>query len=394
MTNSLTADVLVIGSGVNGAATAFFLAERGVGRILVLDRDYPGAGASSRGQGVLRVYHRNEPEVVLAHTSLGVFADWAHVVGGTCGYEATGYLWLDHAAQAAQLRGDVAMLRRLGSRSELIDEAELRRLQPMMTAADTVAISEPECGSASALLATESLLDGARRRGAELRTRTPVVALTAQAGRVTGAMTAAGPVSAGCVVLAAGAWTAPLARTIGISLPIEPRRLSMGRFLLPDAAGRPMTFLDAMFDTAFRPDTGNSALISTRDAGYGKPTDPDHLPDLVDAATIENAVARISRRIPAAAQAVATNVWAGVDGFTPDYKGIYGRLDDMEGLYICAGSSEKGFKVAPAVGMGMAELIATGRSALIDDPAFSASRFRRAASTAEAGKQFSVEELL
>jgi sarcosine oxidase subunit beta len=69
------AQVVIVGAGVNGAVVAFFLAERGITDVIVLDREYPGAGATSRGRGLLRTYHANEPEAVLALRSLKIFMD-------------------------------------------------------------------------------------------------------------------------------------------------------------------------------------------------------------------------------------------------------------------------------------------------------------------------------
>jgi sarcosine oxidase subunit beta len=387
------AGVVIVGAGLNGAATAFFLAERGITDVLVLERDYPGAGASSRGMGLIRTYHANEPEAVLALKSLRIFADWESRIGGSAGFRRTGFLWLDHVSRRERLLGHVAMLRRLGSDSRLIEADELARLQPHLDVADTVAVHEPDCGTGYGARANESLLAGAVARGVRLRTGVGVLGLIRANGRAIGVTTTAGAVHAGAVVLAAGAWSAPIAASIGIALPVVCRRLTVGRALLSAEIHAPMTFLDGHFDASFRPEDGPTALISMRDGRYGEPIDPDRRIEDVDPAARGLGIKRLRQRIPSATRFVPLNTWTGVDGFTPDYKGIYGEHHECPGLFIVAGASEKGFKVSPAVGMGMAELIATGHSPDIVRPEFSPARFSGAAAPGSAG-QIDVRELI
>ena len=123
-----SADVVIVGGGVNGAATAFYLAQLNVGKIIVLDRAYPGAGASSRGMGLLRTYHANDPEAVLAIKSLEVFRNWKDAVGGTCGFVETGFLYLERSARRDAVATNVGRVNRLGGRAELIDGAALGEL--------------------------------------------------------------------------------------------------------------------------------------------------------------------------------------------------------------------------------------------------------------------------
>jgi sarcosine oxidase subunit beta len=388
-----SADVVIVGGGVNGAATAFYLAQLNVGKIIVLDRAYPGAGASSRGMGLLRTYHANDPEAVLAIKSLEVFRNWKDAVGGTCGFVETGFLYLERSARRDAVATNVGRVNRLGGRAELIDGAALGELQPHMNVEDTVAAWEPDCGYAYGALAVDAFLDGARRMGASLMTRMPALALRTVAGRIAGIETASGPISTGTVVLAAGAWSAPLAATAGVTLRIEPRRLTIGRVYLPDGIESPATFLDAAVDTSFKPDGARTALISMRDDRYGCSIDPDGLADDVDVSAVGRGIERLAKRIPLAKLAAGGRTWTGVDGFTPDFKGIYGNVDGVEGLIVCAGASEKGFKVSPAVGMGLAQLVAHGKCDFIEDSAFAANRFR-AGRTDNKKNAISVSELI
>ena len=111
---------------------------------------------------------------------------------------------------------------------------------------------------------------------------------------------------------------------------------------------------------------------------HGAPIDPEQSIEDVDEAAVEGGIAELSQRIPLPGF-VGLNTGTGVDGFTPDFKGIYGEHYEFRGLFVIAGASEKGLKVSPAVGMATAELIVTGHSADIVKLEFSSGRFGRAA---------------
>jgi sarcosine oxidase subunit beta len=369
-----TADVVIVGGGINGAATAFYLARLGIRKIVIVERSYPGSGASGRGMGLLRQYHTNEAEARLAIKSLAVFRNWQDEIGGTCGYVETGFLWIDDVINTGGVKANVDLVNRLGGHTKLIDADTLAGLQPHMNVVGSVAAYEENCGYAYGALATDALLAGASRKGARLLTRTKATSLLVESGRVTGVETSAGTISTNTVVVAAGAWAAPLAETAGLTIPIQPRRLTLGRIYLPESVKAPMTFLDGRYDTSFKADGNGTALISMRDGRYGEAMDAETPLDEVDDAAIQDGLDRIAQRIPALKDAQPARTWTGMDGFSPDYKGIYGPIDDVAGLFVCGGSSEKGFKVAPAVGQGMAQMITTGRSDLIGDASFSPQR--------------------
>jgi len=109
-----TADVIIIGAGVQGASLAFHLARRGVS-VLVLERDAVAAGATGRSSGFVRMHYDLESEARLAWASFPYFRDWAERVGaGDCGFVRTGFLQLVPHALAEALRINTAMLQRLG----------------------------------------------------------------------------------------------------------------------------------------------------------------------------------------------------------------------------------------------------------------------------------------
>ena len=104
-----SADVVIIGGGVNGASVAFNLARLGVRRVVLLERRHLGAGASGKSGSLVRMHYTNEAESRLAWESLKVFRNFDAMVGGDCGFEAPGFVQIVDPAHADALRANVAM---------------------------------------------------------------------------------------------------------------------------------------------------------------------------------------------------------------------------------------------------------------------------------------------
>ena len=371
-----TADAVIVGGGINGAAIAFYLTRAGMRDVIILESGAAGAAASSRGAGIIRTYYTNPSEAELAVRSLAVFRNWEEEVGGSAGYSPTGFLWLASPSQEAALRSAVDGQREMGVSSEFLGADELRRLQPHLNTDGIVAIYEAFGGYGDPGRATASLHAAARRQGARLLENQAVTALHREGGRVRGVSTAHGNIEAPIVVLAAGAWSAPLAATVGIDLPLIPTRMTTGTIRHAPFAASAMTFIDASSDTFFRP-VGEEGVahISIRDDRHNTllAQDGTWRDEPVSEAASRDGILRLRSRIPGL-QASPLRAWVGPDGITPDRRAIYGPVEGINGLHLCVGGNYKGFKVAPAVGKSMADLILTGTSD-IDLTAFRLSRF-------------------
>ena len=127
---SLTADVVVIGGGVNGTSTAFHLAKRGV-RVTLLERSVLAAGATGKSGALVRMHYTNRHDSALAQQSLPYFQHWADVVGpGDPGYRQCGVVRLVPPKFDERLRANVAMLQEIGVNTEVISPDELRAIDP------------------------------------------------------------------------------------------------------------------------------------------------------------------------------------------------------------------------------------------------------------------------
>jgi glycine/D-amino acid oxidase-like deaminating enzyme len=359
-----TADVVVIGCGVAGAWTALFLARIGVQRIIVLERAHPGAGASTKGTGLLRVHYSNIAEMRLALEGQRHYLRWSDEVGiGSAGVRPTGLLWLVGPEDVDRLRLNVADQVALGGRASALLRDEIARMQPHLDLEGVGgAVYEPDSGTAIGRLAIEGLVSRLLVDGVDVRTHMPVRRIVREGERVVGVETADGTIATECVVLAAGAWSAALAKTAEVNLPLTPKRATVGTAYYPPSIEPAIALFDNMLDFAFAPKAGGHwAMVPVRDAAFLTEADPDCLEEPGWAA-VEAGLALITRRIPAMRDARPAERWVAADGCTPDRKPIIGEHPELRGLFVHAGGNFKGFKVAPSASRVLADEIARGRT--------------------------------
>ena len=170
-----SADVVVIGGGIMGLSTAWELAKRGAGKIVVLERAVVAAGATGKTGALLRQHYSNEPEARLAHLSLQVFRNWSEIVGGDCGHVPTGVVLTvemgpGSEANADRMRRNIAMQNRLGIESQVVTPDELKELQPYGYFDDLVIASyEPASGYVDSIATARTLGNAATRDGVDIR---------------------------------------------------------------------------------------------------------------------------------------------------------------------------------------------------------------------------------
>lgn len=220
-----TADVLVIGSGIIGAATAYFAARAGLS-VTVLERDLPASGTTSRCEGNILVSDKElGPELALTRFSLDLWKGELAEHGHRWEFEAKGGIIVaSRESSLASLERFSASQRDFGIVAERLDAAGLRELEPHVTDRALGAAFYPEDSQVQPILAATGLLRLARDLGARLEVRTAVTGFLRDGDRVTGVRTPRGDFSAAHVVNATGTWAGQLAGMAGVNVPVRPRR--------------------------------------------------------------------------------------------------------------------------------------------------------------------------
>jgi sarcosine oxidase subunit beta len=370
-----TADVIVVGAGVQGASLAFHLARRAA-RVLVLEREAVAAGATGRSSGFVRMHYDLESDARLAWASFPYFRAWQDLVGaGDCGFVRTGFLQIFPAALADQVRANVEMQQRIGIETRAVPPSEIDRLVAGAVTEDIgIAAYEPGSGYADPSGTAAGFLEAARAHGASFVGGCRVSAVVLEGDVVVGVETDLGRFTAPIVVDVAGAWAAGLARTVGLEVPVQAWRHDTAFFGLP--AGRGPDFpivIDEINQVYFRPEGRDLMLVGLK-AGNEIGGSPDRPPSAPNPANVEDMVRRVCIRLPWMSEGTFRTANSGQDGITPDQRPILGRAGP-DGFYLACGFSGTGFKTAPAVGACLSELILDGRSTTVDISGYSLERF-------------------
>jgi sarcosine oxidase subunit beta len=352
-----TADVVILGAGVNGASLAYHLAINGVRKVLVLEKQVAATGATGLSSGLVRMHYANEVEACLALNSYAYFRNWADMIGGECGFRETGFIRTVAGKNIDKLRANVAMLQRIGVETYLITPQELHDLAPNVWAEDILlAAYEPHSGYADPTATTLSLLDAARQQGVQLRQHIEAQGFITQGERVLGVQTSEGVIDAGTVVCATGAWTMTLLTTLGLKFPVWNVRHQVAILQRPpEAQSDHFTFIDGVLDVYYRPDSPGLTLVGGGAMESG--VDPDCFERNADASFVEEIAEKVSRRMPTMQNATYLRGWSGIFNISVDLHPLIGPVPGYENFYAIFGCNGTGFKIAPAVGKALAEQV-------------------------------------
>jgi len=370
-----SADIVILGAGVMGASIAFHLAKRKAGSIVVLDKDHVGRGGSGRSSALVRMHYSFPAEVQLALVSLQMFQNWQEIVGAPGDFRKTGFVRIVHPNETERLKQNVEMQRGLGAKVELIDRHQLRELEPDW-AVDEIELAayEPESGYGDGAGVAGDFLAAAREIGATYLSRTAATQLVIESGKVSGVVTADGRISSPTVIVATGPWSRPLVQQAGYDLPIECEFHQVAILRnAPNMKGGGSACIDSVTATYFRSDAHDKFLVGDF---YGKrPVDPDNFPQRASDESLGEIIERACRRVPKLEGAEVMRGVTGVYDMTPDSRPLLGEIPNAKGLYICAGFSGMGFKISPAIGLVMSELVLDRVSKTIGIGAFRPERF-------------------
>lgn len=368
-----SAEVVVIGGGLEGCASAWALTQRGVSDVLVLERASVGSGGTGKSSGIVRCHYGVSSLAAMAAYGLEVFEQaTAHpgdLLAAEIGFRATGYVVGVGPENVEALRTNLAAQRAVGVQTEEIGAAEVAAMWPAADLDDFAAFGwEPRGGYGDAYLTAQAFAATARAAGVRIRQGATVTEILRDASGVAGVRLADGHVVATrTVVLAAGPWSVALAAPLGIDLPIRVHREEIV-LLKPGVPteGLPV-FSDLVSLQYVRPEGsdasgGGEILFGNSDLAELKPADPDDYLNRAEDSFIEMTIEKVSHRFPGLSDAVLASTYAGCYDVTPDYNPVISRIDGVPGLVIAAGFSGHGFKISPAVGRLVADLVVDGCS--------------------------------
>lgn len=354
----MSSDVLVIGAGVIGSAITYHLARQGQ-RVLVVDRaggaDAPAASWASAG-GVRR-QGRHRAEARLASEAIALWPSLSDELEADLHYRQGGNMLLAETDdEAGKLATFVHTQHALGfSDVRLLDRQEVHELAPALSQHIVAGSYSPADGQADPPRTTRAFADAAQRHGALYLLHTAVTRLLIEEQRVHGVETERGPLHAGQLVLAAGAWSDDLAASAHLRLPVKTLALQMllstpapTQILLPvlGAAGRSLS-LKQLPDGAFF-------------IGGGWPGDPT--PNRRSFVTRPESIAcnwqDACAILPAVALQQVARAWCGLESVTIDEIPLLGPAPGISGLTLALGFCGHGFALAPAIGRAIADQLA------------------------------------
>lgn len=380
---SETFDAIVIGAGVVGASIAFHLAKLGGLKVCVVDRGPVCTGGTAKSCAIVRSHYSVPSNTALTLRSLKMFAafkDWLEDKEAEAGFVNSGYLILAPEGDFAEkLRGNLSMQSGVGAETSIISRAEALEHHPLLHVEDAAVIGyEPNSGYADPYLTTASFIHAARAKGVTVKIDCPVEGLIMEGRRVTGVRTVGGDLHAGQVISAIGPWTRSLTDGLGMDIPLEVSRHIVLTFRGPASYGRrlpvikDLTTKNKMY---FRPASGGVVLVGTGDHG-----DPIKEPDVMDENVADDFVllqgGQIAHRMKSFQSATLTDSWVGAYDITPDWNPVLGPAPGLDGLTLAFGFSGHGFKLAPAVGLVLAQQV-LGRTMDIDITPYGIERFAR-----------------
>jgi sarcosine oxidase, subunit beta len=377
-------DVVIVGGGVHGLATAYYLARNhGITNVAVLDKGYLGGGGSGRNTAILRSNYLTPEGVRFYDRSLELYRHLAADLNFNVMFSRRGHLTLAHndsSLRTMRWRAEVNKVQ--GVDSEVIDAAQVEELVPYLDTSPATrypilgALYHPPGGIIRHDAVVWGYARAADRLGVHLHQKTEVTGIDTSGGRVTGVQTTRGPISAPIVVNCTAGWSSTISDMAGVRTPVQ-------TFPLQAAVTEPVRpFLHAVVVSGTL-----HVYVSQTDRGelvFGASVDPFTSYSMRGSFEFTEGLARhILELMPALSKMRLLRQWAGLCDMTPDYSPIMGETP-VDGFYLDVGWGTYGFKAGPVSGEAMAQAVATRTTPEII-AAFGLDRFARGELVGEKG---------
>jgi len=368
MSDAVTCDIAIVGAGIEGLSVAWNLAQRQAGRIIVFERQTVGSGFTAKSSGILRCHYGVPSLAAMAWKSLPVFENAGEILDADIGYHRTGYLVGVGEENVGPLKANLATQQALGIDAQLISPLEAAELFPALRVDDFAACAyEPRGGYGDGYQTAAAFGYAARQLGVAIRQGSPVASITPASPGVDLILADGERVSAGTVVVAAGPWTDRLVAPLGIDIPLKTQREQVMIVAPGQDIPVPPVLSDLVSLQYLRSERGTRILAGNSDHHEAEWADPDTYVDGMDDPALEVAVDKFSHRFPSFTDAGLESTYAGCYDVTPDYNPVI-SFTAVPGVMVCTGFSGHGYKISPAVGRLVADLIVDGTSSEPDIP--------------------------
>jgi sarcosine oxidase subunit beta len=366
-------DVVIVGGGSHGLATAYYLKQHGITNVAVLEKGYIGSGAAGRNTTILRSNYKTPEGARFYDASVKLYEGLGAELSFNLLFSQCGHLTLAHSDRAMFVMANRAEVNRLqGIDSRLIGPDEVQALAPAMyVGPDTThpimgALYHPPGGIIRHDAVVWGFARGADEGGAEIHPYTEVTGFERSGSRITAVQTNRGTVKAGTVVNCTAGWSTLVNDMAGVPLPITTH-------ILQACVTEPVKpFLDVVVVSSQM-----HVYISQSDRGefvMGSEIEPWTTYRTQNTLNFLQDLTRHTLELfPQLEHARLLRAWAGLCDLSPDYSPILG-VTDVENFHVSAGWGTYGFKAAPIVGHTLAELVATGRTPELIAP-FALERF-------------------
>ncbi len=371
-------DVVIVGAGVIGATTAWALVERGITDITILDRDSVGSGGTGKSAGIIRCHYGVSSVAALALKSLEFFEQAPELLGADIGFEQVGYLVGVGPENVDPFRASLANQRSLGVETEEISAEEVAEMWPTAYLEDFATFCiERRGGYGDGYATAQALAAALRTKGVTIRQGAKVAEVMVDGCTATGVKLADGEViPAKTVIVAAGAWSVPLLAPLDIELPVQP--IFVQEVLIDPQMdlGAPPVFSDLVSKQYVHLRGGEMLFGNSGPSAMIPIPDPDVYPGHASNEAVETVAEKAIHRFPGIEEPRIATTATGVIDTTPDNNPIVSATP-VAGLFVAAGMSGHGFKIAPALGQLMADIVVDGESSIPNVPAsdFRLSRF-------------------
>jgi len=353
----MTSKIVIIGGGIIGASTAYYLAKKGASNVLLVERDLLAQATTGLSVGGIRQQFSHPANIRLSQRSVRVFENFKQEFGVDIHFHQAGYLFLAQKKETwDDFLSSVDTQHRFKVPVEVLSPEEIKRRWPYLNVEDLIGGTfGPKDGYADPYLAAMGFANQARRLGVRIEEKREVTGIRVKGGKVKGVETSGGPISAPVVVNAAGPWAGEIARMAGLDLPVMPFRRQVFATKPFDAIPRPVPMvIDQDLTFYFRGEEPNILM------GMSDPDEPSSFNTHVDRDFMEKVIEAAVHRAPILEKAEILRGWGGLYTITPDDNPIIGEIPEMKGFFCAIGFSGHGFQQGPAVGQILSELILDG----------------------------------